>query len=227
MVRPASSSEPRRTGSFSRRILPAELRGRAWDTYPAAFFRRSLLTARAFDAATSIYLNLRLVSSALPLGTHLLRLMTTISGVQIFPSIFPGVVGGLQGADRSIRVLAHRAAHVLRLDLGLDRAPTLHMALHVALHVPPGEFDDLNGAQLTTMSPLYEAGHSDPMSDSEEDRLALNSGEANTDRIPARDALFRTEAGLAEAISEPPQAGGHQRIARLERVVTHLLDLTA
>jgi hypothetical protein len=150
---------------------------------------------RAFDAATSVYLNSRLVSQALQLGTHLLRLMTAISGVQILPSIFPGVVGGLQGADRSFRVLAHRAARLL--DLGLDRAPTLHMALHVAPNIPPGEFADLIGAPLTPMSPPREGGHSEPLSDSEEDRLALHPGEANTDRI--LDALFRTEDGLAEA----------------------------
>jgi hypothetical protein len=52
--------------------------------------------------------------------------------------------------------------------------------------------------------------------------VALNPGEANAHSI--WDALFRTEAGLSEAISEPPPAGGHQRIARLERVVTHLAE---
>jgi hypothetical protein len=93
------------------------------------------------------------------LGTHLLRLMTAISGVRILPSIFPCVVGGLQGADRSIRVLAHRAAHLL--DLGLDRAPTLHMALHVAPSMPA----DLIGALLTPMSTPREEEYSEPLSD--------------------------------------------------------------
>ena len=96
------------------------------------------------------------------------------------------------------------------------------MALHVAPSMPPGEFADLIGAPLTPMSTPREEGYSEPLSDSEEDRVALNPGEANAHRI--WDALFRTEAGLSEAISEPPPAGGHQRIARLERVVTHLAE---
>ena len=201
-------------------LLPAELRGRPRDSFPAAFFRRSLLTARAFDAAASIYLSLRLVSPALPLGKHLLRLMTAISGVQILPSIFPGVVGGLQGADRSIRVLAHRTAHLL--DMDLDRAPTLHAALHVAPSLPPDEFSELIGAPLTPMSPPGAADYSSPLSSSDEGRVDLPPGEATANRI--WDALFRTEAGLAEAISEPTPAGAHQRIARLERVVSHLAE---
>ena len=94
------------------------------------------------------------------------------------------------------------------------------MALHVAPSMPPGEFADVIGAPLTPMSTPREESYSEPLSDSEEDRVALNPGEANAHRI--WDALFSTEAGLSEAISEPPPAGGHQRIARLERVVTHL-----
>ena len=200
--------------------LPAELRGRPRDTFPASFFRRSQRTATAFDAAVAIFLALRAAETALPLGIILSRLMTAVSGVALLPSAFPGIVRGRQGAERTIRPLAHRLCRLV-MDAP-DGAVSMHDALHSVLYLPAAEFHGLTGAPPPLGSPAYSDGHSSLMSDSEDDRFGLPSGEAVTDRVLG--ALFRTEAGLVEALAEPPTLNGHARLTRLERITTRLGD---
>ena len=200
-------------------VLPLELRGRSRDSFPASFFRRSPLTTKAFEAATSLYLSLRNVEHPLPLGLHLMRLMTAISGVIVSPPAFPEVVRERHGAERGIRALAHRAARLFAA--GPARAPTLQEALHSALHLRDADFDALVGSPADPGDPLpYEDGHSDPGSESDADLLTMAPADVAVNRVLA--ALFRTEAGLEEALAEPRSFAGHPRLERLERLVTLL-----
>ena len=200
-------------------VLPFELRGRSRDSFPASFFRRSPLTATACEAATSLYLSLRNVEHPLPLGLHLMRLMTAISGVIVSPPAFPEVVRERHSAERGIRALAHRAARLFAA--GPARAPTLHEALHEALHLRDADFDALVGSPADPSDPLpYEDGHSDPGSESDEVLLTLALADVAVNQVLS--ALFRTEVGLEEALAEPRPFAGHARLARLERLVTLL-----
>jgi len=203
--------------------LPWLLRRSPRDSFPASFFRRSQSTATAFDAAVSIFLTLRTAGTDLPLGVILARLMTAISGVAQLPSGFSPEIRGFRGAERSIRPLAHRLARLVFDEPG--RPLSLDEALHSALYLDDSAFSAL--APTPPGSPggaAYSDGHSDPMSDPEDDRAALPPGEATNDRL--LDALFRVEAGLTEALAEPTMPvimlRAQHRFARLERITARL-----
>jgi hypothetical protein len=101
-----------------------------------------------------------------------------------------------------------------------DRAISMHDAIHSAPYLPAEAFHTITGTPPMPGSPAYSNGYSDSMSDSEEDRFGLPPGEAITDRVLG--ALFRTEAGLDEALAEPPALSEQARLSRLERITTHL-----
>lgn len=202
--------------------LPPELSGLDRSSLPASFFRRSPTVARAYDAAVSLYLSLRGAPAALPLGLHLRRLMTIVSGVEIVPPGRPDGGRRLQLAERSLRPLSHRWARLYEARPvpapSLGQAFSRDTAVGLA-YLPDRDFAALLGRAIDVPVPEADAAGNGPLSDSDNDLPP-----SSVDRLLA--ALFRSELGLEDALSTeiPHHTATIRRVERLETAATFLLS---